>query len=239
MGAHEQILSEDSRTYVFPKIRDLPEEEKPREKLVKYGPGVLSTPELLAVILGVGTRKEEVFQMAKRFIKEYGEAAIMREQDPKKLEAALGLPRGKACQLIAAFEIGRRFFKTSPRPATLRTARQVYAYVKDMYELPKEHLRGIYLDVHYHVLHDETISIGSVSANIVHPREVFRPALEYGASAVILVHNHPSGVVAASVPDREVTQQLIAAGKIMGVHLLDHVVVSKNKFASIPADYDV
>jgi DNA repair protein RadC len=235
-----QIITDGDRRYDTHKaFRDLPQEEKPREKLTKYGPAVLSTPELIAVILGVGTKKEDVLTMAKRLVKEYGENAIVNERDPKKIEIALGISQGKASQLIAAFELGRRFFKSAPRGATLRTARQVYEYAKDMSYLPKEHLRGIYLDAHYRVLRDETISIGSVSANMVHPREVFRPALEYNASAVILVHNHPSGVTTPSDADKEITKQLVAAGNLMGVHLLDHIIVGKNKFTSIPADYDL
>ncbi len=238
MQDRQPMTSHGERPYTKT-FHDLPAEEKPRERLLRYGPGVLSSAELIAILMGVGTRKEDVMQLAKRMIKDYGEVAMINERNPKRLATALEIPEVKACQLIAAFELGRRFFKTSVRPATIRTARQAFEYAKDMRELPKEHLRGIYLDAHYRVLHDETISIGSVSANIVHPREVFRPALEYGASAVILVHNHPSGVVKASAADREVTSQLVEAGKIMGIHLLDHVVVGKSKFESIAVEYDI
>jgi DNA repair protein RadC len=219
-------------------IKDLPIEDKPREKLRKYGPEILSTAELLAIVLGVGSKKEDVLHMAKRLVKEYGEQAIFHEKDPKKLEKALDLPPVKACQLVACFELGRRFVKTPSRHSVfIRTARQAYDYVRDMHDLPKEHLRGLYLDAHYHVIQDETISIGSVSSNLIHPREVFRPALEYAASALILVHNHPSGIATPSPADIEITNQLVAAGKIMGVSLLDHIVVTKAKFESVLADY--
>jgi DNA repair protein RadC len=107
-----------------------------------------------------------------------------------------------------------------------------------MHELPKEYLRGIYLNAHHRVIHDEVLSMGTLDANIIHPREVFRPALEYGAAAVILVHNHPSGVVTPSAADIEVTKQLIEAGKIMGIALIDHVVVGKGKHASVPVAYE-
>ena len=122
----------------------------------------------------------------------------------------LGIPLIKACQLVACLEVGRRFFK-SPNgrsPVTLRTASQVYEYLKDMRDLPKENLRGLYLDSHYQVVHDEIISIGNLTSNIAHPREVFRPALEHSAFAVILVHNHPSGVTTPSEADMEVTRQM-------------------------------
>lgn len=233
---HEQLLDTPHKHYT---IRDLPLEDKPREKLAKYGPEVLSVTELVAVVFGVGTKKEDVLTMAKRVLKEYGEQAIIRERDPKKLEAALDLPPGKACQLVASFELGRRFSKRSQNEAIfIRTSKQVYDYVTDMRDLPKEHLRGLYLDAHYRVVHDETISIGSVSANLVHPREVFRPALQYSASALILVHNHPSGLPTPSAADIMVTKQVVEAGKIMGISLLDHVVVTKAKFASVPVEYE-
>jgi DNA repair protein RadC len=229
------VLDAPQKTYT---IRDLPLEEKPREKLLRHGPEVLSVSELIAVVLGVGTRKEEVMHMAKRLMKEYGEQAIIREKDPKKLTAALDLPIGKACQLVACFELGRRFVRPSgQKTAFIRTAKQAYEYVKDMHDLPKEHLRGLYLDSHYRVIHDETISIGSVSANLIHPREVLRPALEHSASALLLVHNHPSGIATPSEADVTVTKQLIEAGKIMGVNLLDHIVVTKNGFASVSGNY--
>ena len=106
-----------------------------------------------------------------------------------------------------------------------------------MRDLPKEHLRGIYLNSRYKVIHDEVISIGTLTSNIVHPREVFKPALEYSATAVILAHNHPSGSTKPSTDDILVTKQLIETGKILGVELLDHIIITKNSFASIKADY--
>jgi DNA repair protein RadC len=106
-----------------------------------------------------------------------------------------------------------------------------------MQDLPKEHLRGLYLDAHYQLIHDEIISIGTLTSNIIHPREVFRPALEYSASAVILAHNHPSGVAKPSDADVAITRQIVEAGKILGISLLDHVIITKNKFESVPVEY--
>jgi DNA repair protein RadC len=107
-----------------------------------------------------------------------------------------------------------------------------------MRDLPKEHLRGIYLNTHHRIVHDETISIGTINTSITHPREVFKPGIEYGAVAVILVHNHPSGVVTPSEADIEITKQLVTAGKIVGIHLIDHVIVGKDSFASVNVDYN-
>jgi DNA repair protein RadC len=237
-GAGRGGVAGGNKKYVL-RIRDLPQEEKPREKLIKYGPGALSVAELLTVVLNAGTKKEGVLAMSRRLLKEYGENALISQKDPKKVQAALGIPLVKACQLVATFELGRRFFKApaAGRPMTIRTASQVFEYLKDMRDLPKEHLRGLYLDSHYQLIHDELISVGSVTANIIHPREVFRPALEHSASAVILAHNHPSGVLKPSDADVAITRQIVEAGKIMGIGVLDHVIITKTKFASVPADY--
>lgn len=234
---NELVLDHDKK-YVI-KLRDLPPDERPREKLIKYGPQILSLSELLAVVLGVGTKKEEVLNMSQRLLKEYGDSPIVTQKDPKKIQEMLGIPLVKACQIVACFELGRRLFKAADgrKPVTIRTASQVHEYLKDMRDLPKEYLRGLYLDNHYRLIHDEVISIGSLTANVIHPREVFRPALEYAASALILAHNHPSGVVKPSDSDVAITQQIVDAGKILGINVLDHVIIAKAKFGSIPADY--
>ena len=141
--------------------------------------------------------------------------------------------------MIACFELGRRLFSKSSKsgPIVLRTPKQVYQYAKDLADLPKEHLRGLYLNSHHRLVHDEVISIGTLTANLIHPREVFQPALMQGAVAVILVHNHPSGSTKPSRADIEATERLVAAGKIMGIDLLDHIIITKRGFASIPSTY--
>lgn len=226
-----------NRNYVL-KIGDIPLEEKPREKLLKFGATALSAQELLAVMLNVGTKKEDVMSMAGRILKEYGEKSAMKQQDPAIMARDLNIPLIKAVQIVACAELGRRFFdKKDNRLAIIRTPQDVFNYVGDMKYLTKEHLRGIYLNSHHMVIHDEVISIGTVDSNIVHPREVFRPAVEYSAAGIILAHNHPSGVIEPSKIDIEITEQLIKAGSLIGINLLDHIVVTKNKFASVPADY--
>lgn len=226
------------RQYIY-KLRDLPEAEKPREKLVTHGPGMLSLVELVAIILNTGTVKEDVMTMASRMIREYGEKSFASFDDPKKISEDLGIPLGKACQVVASSELGRRFFKRpGGRSVSVRNAKDVSAYAGDMHTLQKEYLRGIYLNGHHRVIHDEVLSMGTIDANIIHPREVFKPAIEYGAAAVILVHNHPSGVVTPSKADLDITQQIVAAGKIMGISVIDHVVVGKGKYASVPAVYE-
>lgn len=225
------------RDYVL-KIHDLPSEDRPREKMISGGPGSMSLRELVAVVLGTGTSKEDVLEMAGRIVMEYGERGIISETDPSKLSTDLDIPIVKACQIVAVGELGRRFYEKNPSGFTvIRNGQDVYDYLGEMKNLGKEQLRGLYLNSHNHVVHDEVISIGTVNSNLVHPREVFRPAIEYSAAAVILAHNHPSGLSEPSDEDRRVTEQLVAAGKLVGIDVLDHVVISKDGWKSINTKY--
>ncbi|HYF28743.1 MAG TPA: DNA repair protein RadC [Candidatus Paceibacterota bacterium] len=231
------VLDNPERRYVIA-LRDLPDDEKPRERLLAAGPRSLTTAELLAVVFGNGTKKEGVLEMSARIMKDYGERSIMRQANAKKLAEDLDIPIVKALQVVAVAELGRRFHARNDLAVpTLRTAKEVYEYAIDMRALPKEHLRGLYLNNHYKVVRDEVISIGTVDMNIVHPREVFRPALEYAAAAVILVHNHPSGNVEPSEADIAVTAQLIEAGALLGIDVIDHVIVTRGGFKSVAGPY--
>lgn len=222
------------KQYKILRVKDMAEDEKPREKLVKEGAGALSSAELLAIILSVGTKKEEVFSMSSRLLREYGEKGIAYQKDPSVIERDLKIPLVKACQIVACFELGRRFYQKKPGGSiTIRTAKQAFEYLKDMGSLNKEQFRGLYLNTHYQLIHDEVISIGTLDASLVNAREVFRPALEYSAAAVIIAHNHPSGVIKATKADVEITNKLIEAGNILDIEVLDHLIIGKNKFASI------
>lgn len=232
------LIGEGDTRYVL-RVRDLPLEDKPREKLLAAGPGDLTHAELLAVLFGVGTRKEEVMKMAQRVLREYGERAIIHEKDPARLSEMLDIPLGKACQIVASFELGRRaYLQQEGKPVHVRTARQAFEYFKNMGHLQKEQLRGLYLNSRYEVIHEEILSIGSLTANIVHPREVYKPALQYGAAAVIIAHNHPSGSAEPTEDDLQATRQLVRAGETLGIALLDHLVVAKEAFISIMEKHD-
>lgn len=235
--ANFRFLDRPYREYPLT-IRDLPVDQKPREKLVSQGPEALSMRELLAVLLITGTIKEDVLEMSNRLIRDYGEKSILAERNAGKLSKDMDIPIVKACQVVACGELGRRFYDRGETGfATIRNAKDVYEHLQDMRNLPKEHLRGLYLNSHNHIIRDEVISIGTVNANMIHPREVFRPAIECNAAAVVLAHNHPSGEAEASAEDVEVTRQLVDAGKIMGINVLDHVIISKNGFVSVSANY--
>lgn len=229
----DMMVGEGDARYVL-KVRDLPQEDKPREKLLASGPADLTHAELLAVLFGVGTRKEEVMGMATRVLREYGERAIINERNPRLLAEALDIPLVKACQIVASFELGRRAFsRRAGKPVCVRTARQAFEHMKNIGHLQKEQLRGLYLSSRYEVIHEETISIGSLTASIIHPREVFSPALEHGAAAVIIAHNHPSGVCEPTDDDLAATSQLARAGEMLGIALLDHLIIAKDEFMSV------
>lgn len=229
----ETWVSTGDTSYTL-KVRDMAKDEKPREKMLKYGSANLNLAELIAIILGTGTKKEEVMAMSKRIIREYGEKALLSAKDPQKLADLLDLPIGKSSQIVAAFELGRRFYQTkNGMPSAIRNASQAYQYFKAMASLPKEVFKGIYLNSHYQIICDETISVGTVSASMVHPREVFAPAVERGAVAIVVAHNHPSGSLNPTEADIMVTEQLVAAAKVMGIEILDHIIVSNKGYSSI------
>lgn len=225
--------TENSGAYIL-KVRDLEDGHKPRERLINAGPQELSMAELVAVIMGVGTRREDVMVMSRRILKDYGERAIMHESNPVRLAESLQIPLTKACQLVASFEIGRRFYESrAGKPVEIRTAEQAYRHLSGIASMQKEQLRALYLGSRYQLIHEEVISIGSLTANIVHPREVFQPAIQYGAVAVIVAHNHPSGSLEPTTADIQVTSQLVRGGQLLGIELLDHLIITSDAFMSI------
>lgn len=233
LSDRDLIFGEPGTAYVL-RVKDMPDADRPRERLLDLGPASLSVAELVSIVWGVGTAKEDVLAMAKRTLKEYGDRAISSERDPRRLAEAAGIPLTKACQIIAGFELGRRFYSTQAgRPAQVRNAKQAYHYLKSMGSSQKEQLRGLYLNSRFQVIHDEVISIGTLTSNIVHPREVFRPAIERGAVAVILAHNHPSGRLEATIQDITITEQLVRAGEVLGIELLDHLIITNQRYTSL------
>jgi len=213
-------------------IRDLPEEEKPREKLRRHGPTALKNYELIAVILGRGSRKEGILELSRRIISQYGNQVIFSKGDVEKIEKVLGLSPVQACQLVASFELGRRLFGKQTE-VFLKSPQEVFEYAKDLTRLKKEYLRGLYVDTRNKLIRDEVIAIGTLNASLTHPREVFHPAIESHAAAIILVHNHPSGDSSPSKDDIELTRQIYKASRILGIEILDHVIIGNEKYVSL------
>ena len=220
------------------RIRDLPEEEKPREKLRKHGPAALKNYELMAVILGKGTKREGILELSQRIMDQYGEQAIFTEGDVGKIEKVLGLSPVQACQVVAAFELGKRLFGR-PTEIFLRSPEEVFEYAKDMARLKQEHLRGLYLDTRNRLIRDEVITIGTLNESLAHPREIFHPAVETHAAAIILVHNHPSGDPFPSRDDIELTKQIYEASRLMEIEVLDHVIIGNKRYYSLKENTEI
>lgn len=230
----DSIKEDKIKKYSIPSVKDLPSEEKPREKLLKKGVESLNVAELLAIVLGVGTKKEELMAMSTRLIREYGGKGIVYQKNPEKITEELEIPISKSCQIVACFELGRRFYeKKAGSNVSIRNAKQAFEHLKDMGSLKKEQFRGLYLNTHYQLIHEEVISIGTIDSTIVSPREVFRPAIEHSAAAIILAHNHPSGVLKISKNDAEITNKLIEAGKLLNIEVLDHLIINSKKYLSL------
>jgi DNA repair protein RadC len=207
------------------RIKDAPKYERPREKLARYGVGKLSDHELLAIVLGSGVQGTNVVQLAKKIVKKVEEVGLdaMTLDD---LVAIKGLGNVKAGQVLVALEFGRRQF--AAKEAVMMTPEKVFELCTDIRSSRKEHFVAFYLDSRGALIAREIISIGTLDASLVHPREVFEPALRHGAASVIVAHNHPSGSTDPSLADRDVTERLREAGKLLGVLLQDHFVLTKD-----------
>lgn len=220
--------------YQYQIDKKIQQQNQPREKLIGKGPDSLKNSELLAIILNTGYGGESVTELAARILQEYGPKAITKERNVNRLMDDLGIPPVKACQIIACFELGRRFFmEETGRMPTIRSSEDVYTHLGEIEKYQKEQFRGLYLNARNKLIHDEVVSIGTLTTNLVHPREVFRPAIEFSSAAIILAHNHPSGDPEPSEDDIIVTKQLIEVSKIMGFEILDHIVVGKGRYVSM------
>ncbi len=210
------------------KIKDLPKIEMPRERLQKYGPKKLKDFELLAILLGSGIKGLNVLQLSKKIlqtISKIGREKVMLED----LLKVKGLGKAKASQILAVIELTKRFGVDTPE---ILSAEDVWKLCTDIRDSKREHFVAFYLDTQNRLIERQIISIGTLNVSLVHPREVFEPAIKLSAASIIVAHNHPSGDADPSPEDREVTKRLTEAGKILGVDLADHVIVSSKAFLS-------
>lgn len=212
------------------KIKDLPKIERPREKLIQYGPSHLSNSELLAIILRSGKKGENVVNLANKILKKY-KSDTLPYLTYKEIKDFSGIGPAKACEIIACFELGKRLLKGKIARLYLKPE-DVWKELKDIRDHKKEQFIIFYLDSRNQEIKREIISVGSLNASLVHPREVFEPAVRNFASQVILAHNHPSGNLDPSGDDIDLIQRLVESGKILGIEVLDHIIVTKNGFLS-------
>ncbi len=214
-------------------IHDLPTEERPRERLVKFGEQALSVQELLQIILGRGIAGESVAVTAQKLLSQFGSLQKLAEASIDELSSIKGIGLAKAAQIKAAFEIGRRLSTQTPpyKSKELTDPEKVYRLIKSkLKDYHKEHFYIIAVDSRNFSIAE--ISVGSLNASIVHPREVFSEAIKNKAASVIFAHNHPSDDPEPSEDDLIITKRLTEAGKILGIEVADHIIAVKNGFLS-------
>jgi len=211
------------------KIKNLPLNDRPREKIIHYGVNRLSDEELLAVILATGNRKYDVLKLAEKIIQLI---KINKSLTLTDLIQIKYLGQVKIVQILAFLELGKRLFG-SKQSKIIMTPREVWQELREIRESKKEHFVIFYLDIKNQVIKKEIISIGNLNASIVHPREVFEKAVISATAQIIIAHNHPSGDCRPSELDVKTTQRLIKAGEILDIEIIDHVIVSKNKWLSM------
>lgn len=220
-------------------IKEMPEEARPRERLEHSGPDVLSNQELLAITISTGVvtgnTKYTAIDLATNLLKEFDSLKGVAQADFKQLIDVSGIGPAKACQIMAAFELGKRvaMFSTSNKPV-IRQPTDVFDYFRDeMSLLPHEVFRVVALDTKNRILKDKIISEGTLNASIVHPRDVFRFAVLQTAANIILLHNHPSGDPTPSKEDLQITKRLVEVGNVMDVRVLDHLVIAGGTYLSM------
>jgi len=228
-------MATDALIEYNPTIKELPEGERPRERLEHYGSGALSMAELLAIILRTGTRDENVIRLAQRLITVYGGLAGLAGAPFSELVAIKGLGPAKATQLKAAFELGRRLLVAAPheRPMVKSPADAANLLMMEMGLLEQEHLRIVLLDSKNHVLKIHTVYIGSLNTAVLRVGELFREAIRLNSAAIIVAHNHPSGDPTPSAEDIGMTRQIVEAGKLLSIDVLDHLVIGQQRWVSL------
>ena len=211
------------------KIKDLPNDSRPRERMLKHGAVSLSDAELMAIILRKGTKNENVVDMSNRLIAEHGLHKIF-DCSLTELQEVKGIGPSKAMQLLAMAELGKRHAQSKQPVKRITCAQDVFnLFHERLKDEKQEHFYVILLSTKNHIIGEHLVSKGVLDAAILEPREVFRPAIKSATSRIILVHNHPSGDPTPSDEDVEVTKRLIEAGNMINIKVLDHVIVGNGR----------
>lgn len=208
------------------KIREMPADDRPREKMTKHGVTALSDPELLAILLRTGREGANAVEVAKELRDQFGSLTGLSRCTEKELRAIKGIGKIKAQQLVVIFEAGKRLAREAIAKQKLDSPEIIYELIgQEMRMLNKESLRVILLDTRYRLMRMEEVSLGSLNESIAHPREVFRPAMIHAAYAVVVVHNHPSGDATPSQTDHSLTRRLAEAAELLQIKFLDHLII--------------
>ncbi len=219
-------------------FHDLHPVEKPRERLARNGPAALKDEELLAILLRTGYRDMDVLALARDLLKRHPGRGLY-ELPFRELKNLKGVGFSRAATLKAAWELAGRHAEPIDKRPAITSPQNVCAQVSDLRAQKKEHFVALYLNTRNQLLHRETVSVGTLNATLVHPREVFEPALRHSAASVVLVHNHPSGDPSPSEEDRRLTKQLTEAGRILGIDVLDHIVIAQALHYSFQENRDL
>ena len=217
------------------KIKDIPVFERPRERLEKFGEEALSNEELLSIILKTGTKDKSVKDLSLDILKKIDDISNLKTISINNLTSIKGIGKAKAVELIASIELGRRIFLTSNgeiKP-TLKSSLDVFLYTKELFfDKKQEYFYCLYFDSKQRLIDKKLLFIGTINRSIVHPREIFKYAYILSACSIICLHNHPSGDVNPSVEDIKLTQALVEIGKIQGINVVDHIIISNNNYYS-------
>ncbi|WP_010651047.1 RadC family protein [Oceanobacillus massiliensis] len=217
------------------RFKDVPKEDRPRERLLKAGPGHLSNQEILAILIGSGTKEESVMSVANRVLMHFEGLKLLRDATIEELVSIKGIGTAKGLLILSAIELGKRMseYKAEDR-YVIRSPDDGADYImEEMRNLTQEHFVVLFLNTKNQIIHRQTIFIGSLNASIVHPREVYREAVKRSAASIIVAHNHPSGDPTPSQEDIHVTRRLAESGKMIGIDLLDHLIIGDRKFVSL------
>lgn len=212
------------------KIKDIPRIEQPREKLEKYGSGKLSDVELLAILLRTGTKDLNVLKLSQKILQKFEKEKFI-DVGIDDLKSIHGIGTAKACEIIACFELGRRMLK-GKKSSILLSPKDIWERMEDIRGSKKEHFVVFYLDSRSQEIQREIVSVGTLNESLVHPREVFEMAIKNNAASIIVAHNHPSNGLSPSEQDKIITGNLVKAGDLLGIKLLDHVIVTKTGYLS-------
>ena len=215
-------------------VKELPKNERPRERLLYYGIKNLSNEELLAILLKTGTKDMNSKMLSSYMLKELGGIHAFQNCSYQKLSNIKGIGTAKACTILAAMEFGKRVYqKEQILFQKFEDAYQIASYYQDkMGKLKQENFLCIYLDVTKKLIHEKTLFIGTLNLSLVHPREIFKEAYQVSASSIICIHNHPSGEVLPSKEDILFTSQLVKVGRMLGIDVIDHIIIGDEKYYS-------
>jgi len=217
-----------------PTIKELPETERPRERLLSRGPEQMTDAELLAILIGGGSQQESALALGQRLLGTFGSLQRLWRASNRELQSIKGIGKAKAAQIRAGLALGRRLAAEpiAPRVA-VRGSEQAFRHFHErMKDLKKETFVCLLLDTKHNVIREEQIAVGSLNESLVHPREVFQPAIAESAACVLFVHNHPSGDPKPSPQDRQLTRRLCEAGRLVGITVLDHIIVGRDAYYS-------